>query len=113
MRMTLPPLLGLIACVAMGQTRFADLSPAQQDSLRKVLTVMTERRDGTLDMENLIATPVPGSGMLAVYVNFSYSDGRSDVIVCSLAEAQVWGECVVREGIGLEEALQPPAQEED
>ena len=113
MRMTLLPLMGLLACVAMGQTRFADLSPAQQESLRKVLTAMTERREGTLDMENLIATPVAGSGMLAVYVNFSYPDGRSDVIVCSLAAGQVWGECVVREGVGLEEALPPGAQGEE
>ena len=110
MRKAFLPIVGLLACVAFGQTRFADLSPAQQESLRKVLTVLTERREGTLEIENLIATPVAGSGMLAVYVNFVYPDGKSDLIVCSLAEDRVWGECVVREGVGLEDALQPPGE---
>ena len=110
MRKAFLTIAGLVVSVASGQTRFADLTPAQQDSLRKVLTVLTERREGTLELENLIATPVAGSGMLAVYVNFAYPDGRSDLIVCSLAEDRVWGECVVREGVGLDDALQPPAE---
>ena len=105
-------LASLVACVSSGQTRFVDLSPTQQENLRKVLVALTERREGTLEMEGLVATPVSGSGMLAVYVSFSRPDGSSDLIVCSLAEDRVWGECVVREGVGLEDALPRLAGEE-
>lgn len=108
----LPLVAGLLAGIAIGQTRFEDLSPTQQENLRKVLVAMTERREGTLEMDSLIATPVSDSGMLAVYVRFSRPDGNSDLIVCSLAEERVWGECVVRDGVSLEDMPEPPADEE-
>ena len=110
---TLLLLAGLLACVAVGQTRFQDLTPAQQTNLRRVLEATTARRVGTLDVENLVATPLSGSGMLAVYVNLVREDGTSDLVVCSLDGERVWGECVIREGVNLEEALEPPDQEQD
>lgn len=110
---TLLLLTGLLACVAIGQTRYQDLTAAQQSSLRRVLEATTARRNGTLDIENLVTTPLAGSGMLAVYVNLVRPDGTSDLVVCSLDGERVWGECVVREGVNLEEEVELPDPEQE
>ena len=100
----------LLSGVAAGQSRFEDLTAAQQQNLRRVLEATTSRREGTLDIENLIATPVGGSSLLAVYVSLVRLDGTSDLVVCSLDGERVWGECVVREGVSLEEELELPGE---